>query len=103
MYLLIDPPVDPFSPSDEIVAWIAELEEPAQRPEYRKRWPGRNPDLYRWVNPARLHAGPGERARRFGAPLQERPWLDPEHRRKPADGVDSRGGARGFDLGDARL
>jgi len=39
MYLLIDPPVNPFSPSDEIVAWIAELEELAQRPEYREKAP----------------------------------------------------------------
>jgi hypothetical protein len=39
MYLLIDPPVNPFSPSDEIVAWIAELEELAQRPEYQEKAP----------------------------------------------------------------
>lgn len=39
MYLLIDPPVNPFSPSDEIVAWIAELEELAQRPEYEEKGP----------------------------------------------------------------
>jgi hypothetical protein len=39
MFLLIDPPVNPFSPSDEIVAWIAELEELAQRPEYREKGP----------------------------------------------------------------
>src|SRR3982750_3760248 len=39
MYLLIDPPVNPFSPSDEIVAWIAELEELAGRPEYREKAP----------------------------------------------------------------
>lgn len=39
MYLLIDPPVNAFSPSDEIVAWIAELEELAQRPENAERGP----------------------------------------------------------------
>ena len=39
MYLLIDPPVNPFSPSDEIVAWIAKLEELAPRPEYREKAP----------------------------------------------------------------
>ena len=39
MYLLIDPPVNPFSPSDEIVAWIAELEALAQRPEYGEQGP----------------------------------------------------------------
>ena len=36
MYLLIDPPVTPFSPPDQIVAWIAELEQLAQRPENRE-------------------------------------------------------------------
>lgn len=39
MYLLIDPPVDPFSPSDDIVAWIAELEALVQRPEYGEKEP----------------------------------------------------------------
>lgn len=39
MYLLIDPPVDPFSPADEIVAWIAELEKLAQQPEYGEKGP----------------------------------------------------------------
>jgi hypothetical protein len=39
MYLLIDPPVTAFSPPDQIVAWIAELEQLAQRPEYREKAP----------------------------------------------------------------
>jgi hypothetical protein len=39
MYLLIDPPVTPFSGPDQIVAWIAELEQLEQRPEYREKGP----------------------------------------------------------------
>jgi hypothetical protein len=37
MYLLIDPPVSPFSPPDEIVAWIARLEKLAEQPENREK------------------------------------------------------------------
>ena len=39
MYLLIDPPVNPFSPPDQIIAWIAELEQLAQQPENRENGP----------------------------------------------------------------
>lgn len=39
MYLLIDPPVTHFSPPDQIVAWIAELEQLACRPEYAEKGP----------------------------------------------------------------
>jgi hypothetical protein len=39
MYLLIDPPVNPFSPPDQISAWIAELEQLASRPEYGEKGP----------------------------------------------------------------
>jgi hypothetical protein len=39
MYLLIDPPVSPFSPPEQITAWISELEQLAQRPEYAERRP----------------------------------------------------------------
>ena len=39
MYMLIDPPVNPFSPSDQISAWIAELEQLARRPEYAENGP----------------------------------------------------------------
>jgi hypothetical protein len=42
MYLLIDPQVDPFSPSDDIVGRIAELETLAQRPEYGEKGPRKN-------------------------------------------------------------
>ena len=37
MYLLIDPPVSPFSPPDEIVAWIARLEMLAEQPENQEK------------------------------------------------------------------
>jgi len=39
MYLLIDPPVNPFSPPEQIIAWIAELEQLAQQPENRENGP----------------------------------------------------------------
>jgi hypothetical protein len=69
MYLLIDPPVNPFSPSDQISAWITELEQLARRPEY---------------------AGKGPRKQIRSALVQARGWLRTSKRLDTAESARAR-------------
>lgn len=69
MHLLIDPPVTAFSPPDQIIAWVAELEQLAQRPEYgdranRKRIESALRQARRWLhNSGQLRGAPSSQSR----------------------------------------